>query len=68
MQLSEKEQIAMNRYHLGGSEALRTGAYLVASRTIGALMKKGYFDKVGLTGKGKAWLADNFNSVTSRIA
>ena len=51
--LSPKEIIAMNRYRLGGIEALRTPTYSVHCSTIDALTRKGYLGPCGPTTKGR---------------
>ena len=52
--LSAEERKALERMFLGGPEALRTPTYHADTKTIGSLMRKGYFDKRGLTDKGRA--------------
>ena len=55
--LTHKEMVALNRFKLGGFDALRSGSYSVACNTMNSLMKKGYMDKNGLTQMGKDEIA-----------
>ena len=54
MNISDAERKALEMSFLGGAEALRTETYTCACSTVTSLMKKGLFDRDGLTAKGKA--------------
>ena len=53
MKLTIKEQIALNRYALGGAEAMRTETYHVDCKTVQSLFKKNLMNKNGLTTTGQ---------------
>lgn len=56
--LSRCELIAINRCYLGGFDALRTPDYSVACSTMKSLIKKGMFEKRGLSVKAIALLKE----------
>lgn len=53
MKLSPAENKALEMAFLGGMGALRTDTYHCDCKTVDSLMLKGFFDKQGLTVKGK---------------
>ena len=54
--LSDKEHKAIELYHLGGVDALRTPTYTVACNTVDSMIRKGYFNSDGLTAKGVEYI------------
>lgn len=54
--LSAKEKRAVELYHLAGIEAWRTDTYTVACSTVASLVRKGLFDKHGLTELGEKFV------------
>ena len=60
--LSRCELIAINRCYLGGFDALRTPDYSVACSTMKSLIKKGMFEKRGLSKWRMNWKLQAFNS------